>query len=67
MMQLVIVILVHTSSACRGSDHGDEVHPLGLAEQQGLVTLMLSLRAVGYCSPLALHTLQYYQWQLKLV
>ena len=58
MMQLIIAMLVHPSSACRDSDHGDGAHPLGLAEQQGLATLMLSLHAVGYCFPLALHALE---------
>ena len=54
MMQPVMAILVQLPSACRDSDHGDEVRPVGLAGLQGLVTLMLALHVVGWCLLLAL-------------
>lgn len=63
-MQLVIAMLVQLSSASRDSDHADEVRPVGLTRQQGLV---LSLHVVDWCLLLALLALQLCQYQLTLL
>lgn len=54
MMQLAIAILVQLPSACKDSDHGAVMRPVGLAGWQWLVTLMLALHVVGWRLLLAL-------------